>query len=302
MKILAFGEILWDIINDKAYIGGAPFNLVSHCSKMGLNSYLISALGNDFLGKSALKCLENNHIHTDFIVESTLPTGAVNVGLDENGIPSYTIYENVAWDNIMLSDAQFATLTLTQWDVFCFGTLAQRCASNYSMLSKILAQINARHIFFDINLRQNYFDRTSIINSLVHATIVKLNDDEALFLDNYLFNCHGNLDEFATRLRLQYDLEILCITKGADGADIYTKNDKYSISGVKIQVADTIGAGDSFCAGFLAAFLAGKSLQQSGELAVQVAGFVASQDGAIPEYSSSLRQIINEAGLSLKKG
>lgn len=300
-KVLAFGEVLWDIIEDKAYIGGAPFNLVSHCSRMGIQSHLISAVGRDFLGKSTLRCLENNDIHQDFISEVSLPTGAVSVVLDKNGMPSYTIYQDVAWDNIILSEKQFAALIQTKWDVFCFGTLAQRSSTSYNTLLKILDNIDSQHVFFDINLRQNYFDRAGIIKSLEYSSIVKLNDEEAFFLDDYLFNRQGSLAEFANRISSEYDIEILCITKGADGAEIYTKNEKHVIPGVKVQVADTIGAGDSFCAGFLAAFLASKTLQECGSLAVQIAGFVASQAGAVPEYSAALREVIKEAGLVLEK-
>jgi fructokinase len=166
---------------------------------------------------------------------------------------------------------------------------------------KILDNIDSQHVFFDINLRQNYFDRAGIIKSLEYSSIVKLNDEEAFFLDDYLFNRQGSLAEFANRISSEYDIEILCITKGADGAEIYTKNEKHVIPGVKVQVADTIGAGDSFCAGFLAAFLASKTLQECGSLAVQIAGFVASQAGAVPEYSAALREVIKEAGLVLEK-
>ena len=296
-KILAFGEVLWDIVGKKAYIGGAPFNLASHCSKIGLQSYLISAVGRDFLATSTLNCIDDSGIHNDFICETSLPTGAVNVVLDKNGIPSYTIYQDVAWDNIVLSEEQFAALIQTKWDVFCFGTLAQRSCISHSTLIKILDHVDTQHVFFDINLRQNYFDRASIIKSLEYATIVKLNDEEAVFLDDYLFNNNGSLEEFASRFAAAYDIAILCITKGADGAEIYTKHEKYVIPGIEVQVADTIGAGDSFCAGFLAAFLANKTLSECGSLAVQVAGFVASQDGAVPDYSASLINVIKDAGL-----
>ena len=301
-KVLAFGEVLWDIVGGKAYLGGAPFNLAAHCSKIGLQSYLISAVGSDFLGTSILKSLEDNHIHKDFISKSSLPTGAVNVVLDQNGSPSYTIYEDVAWDNIVLDDQLFATLLQTKWDVFCFGTLAQRNAISHNTLMKILDNLDAQHIFFDINLRQNYFDRDSIIKSLEYSTIVKLNDDEAVFLDNYLFNTNRSLEEFANCFISTYGIEVLCITKGADGAAIYTKDEKYIIPGIKIAVADTIGAGDSFCAGFLSAFLAHKTLPECGSLAVQVASFVASQAGAVPEYSAQLLSTISNSGLVVDKG
>ncbi|MEI6055155.1 MAG: carbohydrate kinase [Lentisphaerota bacterium] len=293
MKILVFGEILWDIIGDKAYIGGAPFNLASHSSNMGLHSYLVTSVGDDFLGKSALKSAKNHNIHMDYVSESSkYPTGAVEVTVNEQGIPNYVINEDVAWDNIQLSEEQLKEIANTKWDVFCFGTLAQRTETNRTLLSVILENINAKEIFFDINLRQDYFDKKSITYSLSKSTIVKLNDEESFFLDKYLFSKEGTLDEFAERLRAKFNIKILCITKGPAGADIYHEDKKYSVPGVKITVADTVGAGDSFCAGFLASYLSGNSLEKSGELAVQVAGYVASKDGAIPEYSTELKETV----------
>ncbi|MDD3267399.1 MAG: carbohydrate kinase [Burkholderiales bacterium] len=295
MKILAIGELLWDIMGDKAYIGGAPFNLASHASQLGMESYLVSAVGNDFLGKGIASCLESHNINSEFVNVVDYPTGAVNVTLGDNGIPTYTIHENVAWDNLSLSEAQFSSLLNKEWDVVCFGSLAQRNLSNFNLLKNILEKINCKHIFFDINLRQNYYS-FEVLDYLLHrSSIVKINDEEALFLNRYLFDCDGTLKDFANRAMNKYNLNIMCITKGKDGAEIYHNNHIYDISGVKIKVADTVGAGDSFCAGFLKAFLSGQSLQSAGGFAVQIAGFVASKDGATPRYSEELITYINKA-------
>lgn len=293
MKILAFGEVLWDIAGDKAYIGGAPFNLASHLSQLNMQSYLVSSIGRDFLGDGVKTCLQQHQINSEFVNVVDYPTGAVNVSLDNNGIPSYVIHENVAWDNIFLSDAQFNNLINTKWSVICFGSLAQRSQSNFNLLKNILEKIDTKHIFFDVNLRQNYYSVDVIDYLFRKSSIVKINDEEALFLNNYIFRRDGTLQDFANVAMNKYNLDIVCITKGKDGAEIYHKGNVYDISGVVVEVSDTIGAGDSFCAGFLKAFLSGKSLKDSGALAVQIAGFVASQNGATPRYSRELVENIN---------
>ena len=142
MKALFFGEILWDVIENKPYIGGAPFNLAAHMTKMGFKSTLISSVGKDALGRKALKEAEKRGINSSFIrVHPDLPTGIVEVSLDERGHPTYLIKENVAWDNIVLNQDLIDNLTKDKWEIFCFGTLAQRTKENREVLSQIISQV-----------------------------------------------------------------------------------------------------------------------------------------------------------------
>jgi fructokinase len=135
MKSLAFGEILCDIIDGNAYIGGAPFNLAAHMSKMGMESFIISSLGKDKLGIEACEILDNVDIHKNYVsVLDSHPTGTVDVVLDEAGIPDYVINENTAWDNIELSKDAINKIFSEKWDIFCFGTLAQRTENNKNLL------------------------------------------------------------------------------------------------------------------------------------------------------------------------
>ena len=293
MHILSFGEILWDIINGKAYIGGAPFNLAVHLTKMGCKSTFISSVGNDDLGQKALKEAKKRGIDTTFIkIHPNLPTGTVEVSLDKNGHPTYQINENVAWDNIVLSQDLINNLTKTKWEIFCFGTLAQRTLENRETLNRILLSIKPHHIFYDVNLRQNYYRKEWIEKSLCQSTIVKLNNREAFTLSEMLFGRRLKQKDFFETLVQKYDLSIACITHGKDGASVYHHNLLEKIPGINGPVTDTVGAGDSFSAGFLFAYLCGSGIYEATEIAEMVGNFVVSQSGAVPEYPQWLEKEI----------
>jgi len=157
------------MINSKAYIGGAPFNLAVHLAKMGCKSTFISSVGKDDLGQKALKEAKKRGIDTTFIkIHPNLSTGTVEVSLDKNGHSTYQINENVAWDNIILDQDLIGSLTKTKWEIFCFGTLAQRTKENRKILKQIISQIKSNHIFYDVNLRKNYYEKDWIEKSFLH--------------------------------------------------------------------------------------------------------------------------------------
>jgi len=294
MKAISFGEILWDIIENKAHIGGAPFNLTAHLAKMGMRSYIISALGDDDLGHQAMDKVKSFNMNDSYIsVLKKYPTGTVDVELTGDGMPTYIIHEDTAWDNIVLTKEQLNKLSSENWDVFCFGTLAQRTESNRKLLFETLENISAKHIFYDVNLRQEYYRKEWIETSLHKSTIVKVNDEEAVFLSKQLFNKEMPEKDFAEKLSNKYNIELVCITRGGEGVAIYHNNNFIEIPSVKVKVADTVGAGDSFSAGFLYAYLSGKNPQEAANFAVKVGGFVASSFGAIPDYSGNIKKEID---------
>ncbi len=290
MKAISFGEILWDIIENKAHIGGAPFNLTAHMAKMGgMSSYIISALGDDDLGHQAIDKVKLFNMNDSFIsVLKDYPTGTVDVELTGDGMPTYIIHEKTAWDNITLSKEQLKELSSDKWDVFCFGTLAQRTDSNRKLLFDILENISAKHIFYDVNLRQEYYHKDWIEASLNKSTIVKVNDEEAVFLSKQLFCKKLSEKDFAEKLCSKYNIKLVCITRGGEGVAVYHDSNFHEIPSIKVKVADTVGAGDSFSAGFLFAYLSGKTPEEAANFAVKVGGFVASSYGAIPKYSEKL--------------
>ncbi len=290
MRALAFGEILWDIINGKAFLGGAPLNLSAHLAKMGAESVILSSVGNDDLGQRAAAQAESLGIDKEYIsVLPDYPTGTVDVKVDEKGIPEYIIHENTAWDNITPEKQKLDRLLSGQWDVFCFGTLAQRDEGNRKLLKTLLSGGDFREVFYDINLRQDYYSREWIENSLDACMIAKLNDDEAAFLAKMLWNRKMEVEEFCVMLSGEYKVHTVIVTRGADGAAVYSAGEFREVPGIEVKVADTVGAGDSFSAGFLFAFLSGRTAAEAVGFAVRIGGFVASRSGAIPEYSDDIK-------------
>ena len=302
MKTLLFGEILWDIIDNKPYIGGAPFNLSAHLAKMGLESTLISSVGKDVLGRKALKEAEKRGINFSLIsIHPNLPTGIVEVNLDERGHPTYMIKEDVAWDNIIIDQDLTDGLTKTKWEIFCFGTLAQRTKENRELLGRIMSWAHPRHVFYDVNLRQNYYRKEWIEKSLCQSSIVKLNDREALIVSELLFGETLKQENFVNRISQDYDLSIVCITHGKNGSSIYYNGKLEKIPGINGPVADTVGGGDSYSAGFLFSYLCGTSIYEAAEFAEIVGNFVVSQSGAVPKYPKWLEKEIENLKCKVKK-
>lgn len=288
MRTLALGEILWDIIDGKAHIGGSPFNVAVHLAKMGAESHLVSSVGADHLGTSANEHARNFGVHTGFITTlQDKPTGTVLVEL-KDGQPTYDIVEGVAWDQITLDEGQIADLLATNWDYLIFASLAQRTEANRLLYRRILDKINATDIFFDVNLRQSYFDKEIVESSLNYTTILKLNDEEVSTISNLIYGKSLDFKAFAERTSETYNAHTICITRGADGVLVYSKGHFYDIPGVKVTVADTVGAGDSFSAAFLYTFKRTGDAALAAERGCQLGAFVASQNGAVPDYTEAL--------------
>ena len=293
IKVLAFGELLWDIIGGKAYIGGAPFNLASHLAKMGVHSTYISTVGKDSLGEKALKIAEKYGLDPSYIaIHPHLPTGKVDVYLNHKGHPKYTIHKDTAWDQIILKEGCRDLLFRENWAAFCFGTLAQRTESNRKVLQGLFSNLNCEYIFYDVNLRKNFYQKEWIERSLYFSNILKLNEEEVTTLSELLLGKVVSKEEFCHAISSEYSLKIICITLGENGSILYDGKDFFRVPGVKVKVVDTVGAGDSFSAAFLFSLLSGLTPRESGLFANQMGAFVASQSGAVPEYSSILKEQI----------
>ena len=292
MKTLSFGEILFDRIEGKDHFGGAPVNVAVHLSRLGAESYMLSALGKDETGKKALEILTTEQIKTDFIqLDSTAPTGLVNVTV-ENGIPSYEILEGAAWDSITLTPYQTDALTLEDWDLVYCGSLAQRTVSNRDFLHRLLPDLSYRQLFFDVNLRQEYFSEEVIRDTMAYTTILKLNDEELPVIGKLLFGEELSGEDFFFRAEKEYALEMLLLTCGAKGAELYHKKtgDKaLLIPSEKVEIADTVGAGDSFSGAFLYFYINGEPLEKAGWKAARMADYVVSHSGALPVLDDRIR-------------
>jgi len=288
-RIAGLGEVLWDVFPHLQRLGGAPANFASHCQQLGSESFAVSAIGDDDLGKSAVVELKKLGVNTDFLqVCPSHPTGRVLIQLDELGKPKYQILEDVAWDQLKFTNKlkQLATTI----DAVCFGSLAQRSDQTRQTVRKFLQHMPEHALkILDVNLRQPFFSKSLIEESLHFANIVKLSDEELPILAAY-FGFSGTVKEQLTALREKFSLRLVAYTRGADGSILLTADECNQAEGVETNPIDSVGAGDSFTAAMCMGLLLDQSLSATNQLANRVASYVCSQVGATPTFPAELTQ------------
>ena len=280
MKLLSFGEILWDVFPDKAVIGGAPLNFAAHFARLGGESYMLSAVGRDALGENALECLKKWGINTKYVALSDYPTGSSQVTLSEKGIPSYNLLENVAYDYIGCEIED-------NFDLLYFGTLALRGEGNRASLKKVIEENAFKDIFCDINIRPPFFTRENIEFALNNATVLKISDEELPVILEELKVSATDYKSAVLTLAKQYkNLKIIIITLGEKGSFVYDvlNGEAHSTDSEKVEVVSTVGAGDSFSAAFLYKYTVNALVPECLAAATRLSAFVVSQLGAIPDY------------------
>ena len=296
--VVGIGEALFDCLPEGRKLGGAPANFAYHVSQFGLNGCAISAIGDDELGEEIVETFEKVDLRY-VLPRVEQPTGTVKVTLDDKGIPQYDICLGVAWDNIPLTDEMLDIARNAE--AICFGSLAQRSEISRRTIHAFLdAAPRTAMKVFDINLRQQWYTAEVIAESLNRANVLKINDEELDVVATMLLGVSttpGKLiaeDPKKTRLVCsdliaKYNLKMLILTCGAIGSYVFTEDEESYISTPKVVVADTVGAGDSFTATFVARMLQGKSIREAHENAVQVSAFVCTQNGAMPELPENLK-------------
>jgi len=293
MKVLAFGELLWDIIDGVEHIGGAPFNMAAHLSKMGAEAGMVSAVGRDKRGTRALEEVRRLGIRTDLIAETAqFPTGIVNVEVDAHGKPTYEIREGSAWDRIELDAGQMKTVSEETWDIAAFGTLAQRTSYNREVLKKVLEGAAPKEVFFDVNLRLEYYNAGILEDSLNAATILKLNDEEVPVISKLVFGREIPDEDFCRTIEKERGIPTTVLTRGKQGALVYHRGTIIHVPIIDVPVADTVGAGDSFSAGFLYGYFQTGDAGKGARLAAELSSFVASRSGAIPSYNEHIEGVV----------
>ncbi|MFA5393786.1 MAG: carbohydrate kinase [Candidatus Ratteibacteria bacterium] len=294
MKAISFGAILWDVIEGKKYLGGAPFNFAAHLSKLGAESYMISRIGRDKLGEEAVKIAQKLRVNISLVqVDPVHPTGTVKVAVESNGLPSYHINEDAAYDYIEINDGMLTELKKTDAEVFYFGTLEQRSEVTRNTLYRLLESLKFKYIFYDVNLRQNYYSREILKKSLSHTNILKLNSEEMEQLSNLIYGQELSEKDFFHRITNNYPLKTICLTKGGKGCLVYSEGRMKEITGKHVKVIDTVGAGDAFSAAFIHKYLQNNDPFEAAEFANQVGGYVASRRGAIPEYNNEIKSLFS---------
>lgn len=280
--VVGLGEALFDCLPTGRKLGGAPANFAYHVSQFGLTGYAVSAIGNDELGKEITDTFDKVGLHYILPVVNE-PTGTVQVTLDDKGIPQYEICLGVAWDNIPFTDEMKALAQKA--DAACFGSLAQRSEVSRATINAFLDAMPKDALkVFDINLRQHWYNREVIETSLQKSNILKINDEEILVVKSLLELQGTTYSELCLELIRHYDLQMVILTCGTEGSYVFSEQEESFLPTPKVQVADTVGAGDSFTGAFVALLLQGKSIREAHEMAVKVSAFVCTQAGAMPQY------------------
>ena len=289
--VVGMGEALWDVLPEGKKIGGAPANFAYHVSQFGLPSRVVSAVGSDPLGREIVENFTSKGLN-HLIEEVPYPTGTVQVEIDPAGVPQYDIKENVAWDNIPYTARLEALAGQTR--SVCFGSLAQRNVVSRDTINRFLdamPQTADSLVVFDVNLRQGFYTKEILCNSMKRCNILKINDEELVTVSR-MFGYPGiDLQDKCWILLGKYNLRMLILTCGINGSYVFTPGNVSFQPTPKVEVADTVGAGDSFTAAFIASLLKGKSVAEAHALAVRTSAFVCTRKGAMPELPPDLRSL-----------
>ena len=288
--IVGLGEVLWDMLPEGKKLGGAPANFAYHSGQFlgSDNTIAVSAIGDDDLAKETLDNMKSHSLN--FLMPKVeYPTGTVQVTLDGYGVPTYDIKENVAWDNIPFN-SEIEEIAKNCRAV-CFGSLAQRNVVSRNTINKFLDATPEDCLkIFDINLRQNFYTKEVIENSLRRCNILKINDEELITIGRLFEFQDLDLRSECRMLIKNYNLDILVLTCGVNGSYVFTANDMSFQETPSVNVADTVGAGDSFTGTFCASILRGKTVKEAHEAAVKVSAFVCTQKGAMPLIPKELKE------------
>ena len=290
--VVGLGEVLWDVLPEGKKLGGAPANFAYHAGQFigNDNTIAISAIGEDALAEETLAALRQHGLN-DLLPRVPYPTGTVQVQLDAQGIPTYDIKENVAWDNIPYDNdiKQIAA----NCRAVCFGSLAQRNVVSRATIHRFLDDTPADCLkIFDINLRQQFYTKEIIEGSFKRCNILKINDEELVII-NRMFGYESlDMRDTCQKLLNNYGLDMVVLTCGTNGSYVFTQNITSFQETPKVKVADTVGAGDSFTGSFCAAVLNGKPIEEAHKIAVRVSAFVCTQNGAMPGYSDELISLV----------
>jgi len=286
--IVALGEVLWDVFPDDSHFGGAPANFACHSAALGAEAWVVSAVGEDELGRRAIATLQHHGVHTEAVAtDSQHPTGQVLVTLDDVGVPTYRIAEDTAWDHITWGEKLVPLAA--RCDAACFGSLGQRSPVSRAAIRHFLRSTlpDALRVF-DVNLRQHFYDRETIEESLQIASALKLNDEELPILAG-MFEIFGETErDLLGMLTARFELRLVALTRGAKGSVLLAAGEYDECESPPAEVVDTVGAGDAFTAALITGFLRELPLSTINRHANAVASYVCSQPGATPALPRDL--------------
>jgi fructokinase len=286
MRVAVAGEVLWDITEKSQFLGGAPLNFAFHLHELGHEPLLISAVGDDELGSTALRAIEARGLYSKFIPRAAgHPTGTVTVKLGSHGVPEYVIHRPAAYDFPFLTaelEHEFFGYA-PQW--IYFGTLQQTAPQPRQFTQGLLEKLPAARRFYDLNLRNESYSPALVEQLLRQSDVVKLNEEEALLVADFLHLPKHSMERFCSQLRRMFSLQAVCVTRGAHGCSLLLKDIFADVPGYRVTVADTIGAGDAFSAALLHGIDAGWAPGRVAEFANRLGALVACLPGGAPQWS-----------------
>ncbi|WP_282017665.1 carbohydrate kinase family protein [Salegentibacter mishustinae] len=279
-KAVCFGEILYDVFPESERIGGAPLNVASRLSGLGISTEMISKVGDDEKGEKLISYLKAKNIKTENIAKDTdYATGVINVTLSAGGSATYEIAHPVAWDKIEFSEAM--KTTVKKADAFIFGSLVCRDEVSRNTLFQLLPE--AKYRVFDINLRPPFYEKEVLVKLMNQADFIKFNDDELFEIAEMIGSPYNSLEQNLQYLSEETNTPTICVTKGRHGAVLLKEGKRFYNSGFKVKVKDTVGAGDSFLASLIAGLLKEEDPQSTLDFACAMGALVAGEEGANPE-------------------
>ena len=284
-KIIAFGELIWDVFHDGKKLGGAPVNLVYRVNSLGDEGFLLSRIGNDAAGLEALKLLQKMNITDKYVqLDPFLPTGVANIKIGNEGRPDYLIEPDMAFDHIELTAD---TLELVkEADCLCFGTLVQRHGSSKNTLRELIREVPSNLKFLDLKLRKNCYTKQIIENSLLVANVLRVKESELYLLKNELSLFEYESKALAEELISEYNLDIVLVTRSKAGAfALDNKGNYFEDRGYVIDLMDTVGSGTAFSAGFIHFYLENKDLEAALQFGNAAGALTAETHGATTPIS-----------------
>ncbi len=288
-QVVGIGEILWDVFPDGPRFGGAPANFscsTSEWSRGAAGVLIVSAVGEDELGRKAIESLKQRGVDTSVLQVNQHPTGKVDVQLDDAGVASYHFADDSAWDHLAWNDA--LGKVAAKCDAVCFGTLGQRSETSRRTINQFVqATPESALRILDVNLREPFYDDSVILQSLALANVLKLNDDELPRLAR-INGLSGDDVDVMRQLAARHQLRYVALTRGAGGAAIVSQDEVSDLPGIPTEVADTVGAGDAFTAAITLGLLAGQDIDTVNRNAIAVASYVCSQPGATMTFPDEL--------------
>ncbi|MCA9080637.1 MAG: carbohydrate kinase [Planctomycetaceae bacterium] len=281
-RVIGLGELLWDVFPEGRKPGGAPANVAFQAQQLGCCGTVVTRVGNDADGDELVAYLREKGLDVSAVQrDAEYPTGRVTVAMSDSGTHTFTIHEQVAWDHLQLDDA--TRHVLADAAAICFGTLAQRSAPSLATIQSVLDLAPATCLrVFDVNLRQQFYSREVIITSLQRAQVLKLNEDEVPIV-GALLDWPTEPESFCRQVLAHTPVQTACVTRGAQGCLLLSGDAVVDVPGIRVNVIDTVGAGDAFTAGLIVGLLHGWALSQVGQLANRVGAMVAASAGAMPQ-------------------